>query len=358
MNGLAETLVELRGVSKRYGPITAVHPIDMQIRRGEFLAILGPSGCGKTTLLGMIGGFVEATSGTISIAGEDVTRVGAEHRPTNMVFQGYGLFEHMTVAQNIAYGLRIAKTPRDEINRRVNDMIELVHLGALSDRKVTELSGGQQQRVALARALIMRPDVLLLDEPLAALDLKLRKAMQAELRRIHQSIGGTFVFVTHDQAEAMGLASRICVMESGSIVQQGTPEEIYSAPQSRFVSTFIGEANTFQGRRHGGRITLAAGPTLDGAGIDGDVVVVVRPEHVKIMPVSERDRLADSCATLNGHLVDSVFLGPNIRFTVNVGSDTTVDVDCTGQDMRQRIRTGEAVTIGWHENDHRILDGS
>ena len=355
MNDVTEILVELSGVSKSYGSVIAVQPLDLQIRRGEFLAILGPSGCGKTTLLGIIGGFVETSSGSISIAGVDVTRVGAEHRPTNMVFQGYGLFEHMSVAQNIAYGLRIAKTSRDEIDRRVNDMIELVHLDALADRKATDLSGGQQQRVALARALIMRPDVLLLDEPLAALDLKLRKAMQSELRRIHQSIGGTFVFVTHDQAEAMGLASRICVMENGSIVQEGTPEEIYSAPRSRFVSTFIGEANTFQGKRAGGRVTLAEGPIIDVAGPDGDVVVVVRPEHVKITPMSERDQLSGCCATLEGQLVDAVFLGPNIRFSVDIGSGTLIDVDCTDVDMRQRTGIGETVTIGWHRNNHRIL---
>ena len=222
--GPAVPLVRLLGVSKRYGSVPAVKELDLEIQRGDFLAILGPSGCGKTTLLRMIGGFVAPTSGRIEIEGQDVTAISPERRPTNTVFQGYGLFPHMTVRQNIAYGLKTAKRPKDEIERRVDEAIALVRLQDFVDRAIDQLSGGQQQRVALARALIMRPRVLLLDEPLAALDLKLRQAMQDELRRIHSEIGGTFVFVTHDQGEALGLANRIAVMDQGAIVQQGTPE--------------------------------------------------------------------------------------------------------------------------------------
>src|SRR5262245_10822844 len=247
-----DALLRLRNVSKTFGKTFAVRPVDLEIHRGDFFAILGPSGCGKTTLLRMIGGFAEPTSGRIEIAGKDVTGLGPERRPTNMVFQGYGLFPHMTVKQNVAYGLRIAKLPKAEIAERTSDALELVHLEELESRMVQELSGGQQQRVALARALIMRPPVLLLDEPLAALDLKLRQAMQEELRRIHSDIGGTFVFVTHDQGEALSLANRIAVMESGLLVQVGTPEEIYSRPRTRFVSTFVGEANIFAGQRRAG----------------------------------------------------------------------------------------------------------
>jgi spermidine/putrescine transport system ATP-binding protein len=242
-------LVRLRGVSKSYGPVAAVQTLDLEIRRGDFLAILGPSGCGKTTLLRIIGGFVAPTTGTVEIDGQNVTALGPEKRPTNTVFQGYGLFPHMTVRQNIAYGLRTAKRPPDEIATRVDAAIALVRLEEFVTRSIDQLSGGQQQRVALARALIMRPQVLLLDEPLAALDLKLRQAMQEELRRIHQQIGGTFVFVTHDQGEALGLANRIAVMDKGVLVQEGGPEEIYATPKTRFVSTFIGEANVFPGRR-------------------------------------------------------------------------------------------------------------
>ncbi len=248
-------LLRLRGLSKVFGATAAVEPLDLDIYPKDFVAMLGPSGCGKTTLLRMIGGFVAPTTGTIEIAGADVTGLGPEKRPTNMVFQGYGLFPHMNVAQNIGYGLRLQKMPRDEIDRRVNDAIALVQLADLAQRGTEQLSGGQQQRVALARALVMRPKVLLLDEPLAALDLKLRQAMQEELRRIHHEIGGTFVFVTHDQSEALALANRIAVMREGRLEQVGTAQEIYDKPKTRFVSTFIGEANLLPGRRVNGRVT-------------------------------------------------------------------------------------------------------
>ena len=261
-------LVRLRNVSKAYGRLLAVKPLDLEIEHGDFVAILGPSGCGKTTLLRIIGGFVLPTSGSVEIGGMDVTRLGPEKRPTNMVFQGYGLFPHMNVRQNIAYGLSIAGRPRAEIDHAVEEMLSLVRLEQLADRSIGELSGGQQQRVALARALIMRPQVLLLDEPLAALDLKLRHAMQEELRRIHTEIGGTFVFVTHDQGEALALANRIAVMEAGELIQQGDAEEIYARPRTRFVSTFIGEANIFEGERRAGMAEFA-GKHIPAAGRDG-----------------------------------------------------------------------------------------
>ena len=252
-------LVRLRNISKNYGAVEAVKPLDLDIHRGDFFAILGHSGCGKTTLLRVIGGFIAPTSGSVEIGGAEVTRLGPEMRPTNMVFQGLGLFPHMTVRQNVGYGLRIAKQPRASIAERVRGVLALVRLEELGERQIKALSGGQQQRVALARALVMRPQVLLLDEPLAALDLKLRQAMQEELRRIHNSIGGTFVFVTHDQGEALGLANVVAVMDEGVLAQLGSPEEIYSAPKTQFVSTFIGEANVFVGTRVGGEVTLDLG---------------------------------------------------------------------------------------------------
>ena len=223
-------LVWLRDVSKRSGRSSGPAARSRHPRRR--FAILGPSGCGKTTLLRIIGGFIAPTTGAVEIDGAEVTKLGPEHRPTNMVFQGYGLFPHMSVRQNIGYGLRIGKVPRDEIESRVAEIIALVRLEELAERGTHELSGGQQQRVALARALVMRPKVLLLDEPLGALDLKLRQVMQEELRQIHYRIGGTFVFVTHDQGEALGLANRIAVMEDGAIVQEGGPEEIYGQPKT------------------------------------------------------------------------------------------------------------------------------
>ena len=240
-------LVRLGGISKRYGTVEAVKPLDLEIRRGDFLAILGPSGCGKTTLLRIIGGFVAPTTGTVEIDGQDMTAWGPEKRPTNTVFQGYGLFPHMTVRQNIAYGLRTAKRPQDEIRRRVDEAIALVRLEEFVDRSIDQLSGGQQQRVALARSLAKRPKLLLLDEPLGALDAKLRQRTQLELVDIIEQVGVTCVMVTHDQEEAMTMATRIGVMSEGKILQIGAPNDIYETPNCRFVADFIGTVNLFKG---------------------------------------------------------------------------------------------------------------
>ena len=343
-------LVRLSSISKRYGPVTAVKQLDLDIRRGDFLAILGPSGCGKTTLLRIIGGFVAPTTGTVEIDGQDMTAWGPEKRPTNTVFQGYGLFPHMTVRQNIAYGLRTAKRPQEEIRRRVDEAITLVRLAEFVNRSIDQLSGGQQQRVALARALIMRPRVLLLDEPLAALDLKLRQAMQEELRRIHQQIGGTFVFVTHDQGEALGLANRIAVMDQGELVQEGGPEEIYAAPKTRFVSTFIGEANVFVGRRAQGWVTLEAGARVQSAGVDGPVTVVVRPEAMRLSP---NGLAAD--VILDGTLADMIYLGPFVKYVVALPTGQRVTVHNTDTALRRSLSLHQPVKIGWTVGDQRVI---
>src|SRR5499426_4292803 len=343
-------LVRLRGISKRYGATDAVKPLDLEIRRGDFLAILGPSGCGKTTLLRIIGGFVAPTTGTVEIDAQDMTAWGPEKRPTNTVFQGYGLFPHMTVRQNIAYGLRTAKRPPEEIRRRVDEAIALVRLEEFVERSIDQLSGGQQQRVALARALIMRPRVLLLDEPLAALDLKLRQAMQEELRRIHSDIGGTFVFVTHDQGEALGLANRIAVMDQGAIVQQGTPEEIYASPKTRFVSTFIGEANVFAAQRVQGWVTLEAGARVQSAGVDGPVTVVVRPEALRL---SANGPAAD--VILDGTLADMIYLGAFVKYVVALPTGQRVTVHNTDTALRRSLSLNQAVKIGWAFADQRVI---
>jgi ABC-type Fe3+/spermidine/putrescine transport system ATPase subunit len=350
-----EAVVQLAGVSKNYGTVGAVHPLALEIRRGEFLAILGPSGCGKTTLLRMIGGFIEPTAGTIAIEGRDVTRLAPERRPTNMVFQGYGLFPHMTVAQNIGYGLRLARASQSEIDERVRAVMELVHLDGFGGRAVTQLSGGQQQRVALARALIMRPAVLLLDEPLAALDLKLRKSMQDELRRIHATTGGTFVFVTHDQEEAMGLATRICVMEGGRIVQEGTPEDIYSHPRSRFVSTFIGEANVLAGERRDGFVTLGSNLRFADPGGDEPVVCIVRPEKMQIAADDVGEKVPGCQLSLPATLEDAVFLGTTVKYSARLPDGHRVQVDSRDMTLRDRLAIGGPVRIGWRFDDQRIL---
>lgn len=343
---MSASLLRLSGVSKRFGSVTAVHPLDLAIAAGDFLAILGPSGCGKTTLLRMLGGLETPSTGRIEIAGLDVTALGPEKRPTNMVFQGYGLFPHMNVRQNVAYGLKLRRTGKAELDRRVADMLDLVRLGDFSERPVQALSGGQQQRVALARALVMRPAVLLLDEPLAALDLKLRKAMQAELRRIHRSLGGTFVFVTHDQEEALGLASRIVVMEAGRVIQEGGPETIYRQPASRFVSTFIGEANLIEGMRADGRISLACGGTFASPGKDGPVSVMVRPEAVRL----------DLQPIVTGTVSDRVFLGPFTKVLIRLANGTEITAHLGETSGGSLPPLDAQVGIGWHDEDARCLD--
>jgi ABC-type Fe3+/spermidine/putrescine transport system ATPase subunit len=349
-------LVALEGVSKKFGSTTAVHPLSIEIHHGDFLAILGPSGCGKTTLLRMIGGFIEPTSGTIRMEGVDVTHLGPDKRPTNMVFQGYGLFPHMSVRQNIAYGLRIARRSEAEIAARVAEAVSLVHLDGLEDRPVTQLSGGQAQRVALARALVMRPAVLLLDEPLAALDLKLRKAVQEELRQIHRSIGGTFVFVTHDQDEAMALSNRIVVMEAGHIVQQGTAEEIYEAPQNRFVSTFIGEANLFPATCRGGVVVSHLLGSFHADLPDGPVVIVVRPQAMQVRPAAACIvHSAGHEVSVRGRLADSLFMGAMVKYNVALPSGGNVTVLSPDKSQRRHLSIGDDVVVAWPASGQRIV---
>ena len=339
-------LVRLTGLTKSFRQTVAVHPLDLEIAAGDFLAILGPSGCGKTTLLRMMGGFETPSAGRIEIEGKDVTRMGPEKRPTNMVFQGYGLFPHMNVRQNVGYGLKLRKLAAAEARSRVDDILHLVHLEEFAERAVHELSGGQQQRVAVARALVMRPAVLLLDEPLGALDLKLRKAMQGELRRIHRSLGGTFVFVTHDQEEALSLANRIAVMEEGRIVQEGGPQEIYRRPATRFVSTFIGDANLLDGRRAGGVVELACGGRFPSPGRDGKVNVMVRPEAM----------LLNGSGHISATVVDIVFLGAFTKLLLRLGDGSEIAVHLTEAHAGALPAAGAQVAVGWHDNDARCLD--
>jgi len=314
--------IELADVRKQFGAVVAVNGIDLNIRPGEFLTLLGPSGCGKTTTLRMIGGFEWPSSGSIRIAGADVSQLPPHKRPVNTVFQQYALFPHMSVAKNVGYGLRMARLPGREINERVAEALEMVRLPNVADRNPGELSGGQQQRVALARALINRPSVLLLDEPLGALDLKLRKAMQLELKQLNREVGATFVYVTHDQEEALTMSDRIAVMSRGAIWQIGSPAEIYERPASRFVADFIGQSNLLEGvveqvveasaliRLAGGAIVGAA--IGDGIGAHEDVLVSVRPENVF---VSEQP----SEGGIKGRVADVVYLGAYLRLLLDVG---------------------------------------
>ncbi|WP_022703035.1 ABC transporter ATP-binding protein [Pseudorhodobacter ferrugineus] len=281
--------IEARNAVKSFGQgavaVRALDDVSVQIRRGEFFTLLGPSGCGKTTLLRLIAGFETPTSGQILLGGEDITHLPPNKRPVNTVFQSYALFPHLSVAQNIAFGLEMQNRPRAEVAATVARMLALVQLEPMANRKTSQLSGGQQQRVALARALAPTPKVLLLDEPLSALDLKLRKEMQIELKRLQQETGITFVFVTHDQEEALTMSDRIAVMSAGHIQQVGSPRDIYTRPANRFVASFIGETNFLTGTSDGTRVVLGNGAAVDVTAPKGPVTLAIRPEQVRIAGV-------------------------------------------------------------------------
>lgn len=303
-------IVSLINVEKSFGKNKVVKSMNIEVKEGEFLTLLGPSGCGKTTTLRMIAGFEDATSGIIKVQGVRVEDKEPFERDVNTVFQNYALFPHMTVFDNIAYGLKIKKRPKDEIKKRVNEMLDLVQLKGYENRKPDALSGGQKQRVAIARALINNPKVLLLDEPLGALDLKLRKQMQVELKRLQKKLGITFVYVTHDQEEALTMSDRIAVMNEGVIEQLGTPREIYDRPLTKFVAGFIGESNIFDGKVisvNDGIIyveTSAGTMKVKGNGFEAgeDIHVSIRPEHIKVS--------ADSVEGFNlrGKIKDNIYM--------------------------------------------------
>lgn len=311
-------LIDLVNVTKDYDGDVAVKNMNLYIRDGEFLTLLGPSGCGKTTTLRMIAGFAMPTSGTISIDGVDMSNVPPYKRQVNTVFQKYALFPHLNVFDNIAFGLKIKKMPKEEIAERVNRMLDLVNLSGYGRRWIDQLSGGQQQRVAIARALVNEPKVLLLDEPLGALDLKLRKGMQLELKRMQQALGITFVYVTHDQGEALTMSDTIVVMNEGVIQQIGTPTDIYNEPKNRFVATFIGESNIVPAEmiadfrvKFFGRIYECVDK---GFAPNEDVDVVVRPEDVDIVPVDQSE--------LVGEIKSVIFMGVHYEMRIDCGDYT------------------------------------
>jgi spermidine/putrescine transport system ATP-binding protein len=351
--------VEIQNVTRRFGDVVAVDDTSLQIRAGEFVSLLGPSGCGKTTLMRIIAGLERADTGTISVGGRDITRDPAHRRPVNMVFQRYALFPHMTVAENVGFGLRLRRTGREEKLRRVEAMLELVQLPGYGVRSIEQLSGGQAQRVALARALINNPAVLLLDEPLAALDLKLRQTMQLELREIQQRLGSTFVYVTHDQEEALVMSDRIVLMNGGRIIQDGTPRGVYDRPATLFASTFLGEANLFHGiasRGPDGRMSIESnGVTLlvdvEGAA-PGETRVCIRPERIQL---SVRQGERPAANAIDGVVRKVIFLGPVIRYIVTVAdgaTDVLVERAATeGTDARE----GDRVRLTWSTSSGVIV---
>jgi spermidine/putrescine ABC transporter ATP-binding subunit len=340
----APPAIAFRGVSKRYGAHTAVQSLDLDIHEGEFFCLLGPSGCGKTTTLNLIGGFAVASSGEIRIRGELVNTTPPHKRKVNTVFQSYALFPHLNVRDNVGFGLRMARVPRRETDKRVLEALQLVALESFVDRYPAQLSGGQQQRVAVARALINRPAVLLLDEPLGSLDLKLRKRLQVELSQIQREIGTTFVFVTHDQGEAMAMADRIAIMNEGRVEQIGSANEIYAQPASRFVADFIGESNFIDVEWHDGTVVTSRGrsplPSPSGRG-SGSATLMVRPESIHLGPVSPNH------PGLVGKVVDVTFLGSFTRATIDSeAADDLISVDMPTESHDQ-IRINEEVQLRW-----------
>jgi len=365
--------IEFRGVSKLYGDVRAVNGVDMQIKRGAFVSLLGPSGCGKTTCLRMMAGFEQPTTGEVFIRGEDVTRVPAYHRPVNMVFQHYALFPHLTVEANVSYGLRQRSPapPAAEIKKAVSEALAMVRLAGYEKRRTWELSGGQQQRVALARALINRPAVLLLDEPLAALDRKLRREMQIELQNLQRNIGITFLLVTHDQEEALSMSDEVCIMREGRIVQAGSPRELYDEPVDRYVADFVGRSNFFAGRAGlaiNGTIpvTLANGfactgraPTTATAPRSNDTVILsIRPEQM-VMAASQKELPADASSRLDVVLRNQIFLGEHIEYLVAHPTLGEFLVLIPRQaDQGDRYAIGDTVSVGWRPKAALVLTGT
>lgn len=349
--------IELEGVVKEYHShgevVQAVKGVTLDIAEGEFFSLLGPSGCGKTTTMRMIAGFEEPTRGLVRLRGQDVTNVPPNKRDVNMVFQSYALFPHMNVWDNVAFGLKQRSTPQDEIRRRVGEMLEIVDLTGREKRRPREMSGGQQQRVALARALVNRPRALLLDEPLGALDLKLRQAMQIELKRIQREVGITFVYVTHDQGEALTMSDRIAVMNDGEVEQLASPRDIYERPASAFVAGFIGTSNLLSGVADGGVMEVGGGRVLV-SGREGEVTVTVRPEKITLTP----DKPTGEVSVVPGTVTEVVYLGTYTSYAVGLADGTEVTVfQQNAHDATNAAERGDAVWLSW-QAQHSYALGS
>jgi spermidine/putrescine transport system ATP-binding protein len=361
---LDEIDIHLDRVTKRFSDVVAVDDLSLEIGQGEFFSLLGPSGCGKTTTLRMIGGFEEPTLGTVYLRGRDVTELPPYKRNVNTVFQSYALFPHLNVFDNVAFGLRRKKVARGDVDRRVRESLGLVGLSQMETRKSTQLSGGQQQRVALARALVNHPQVLLLDEPLGALDLKLRKQMQLELKRIQDEVGITFVYVTHDQEEAMTMSNRIAVMENGQIKQIGEPEDVYEHPRTEYVAGFLGASNLLQGRVQtrgpgaatvvveGGSAVQVPAERLDGNG--ASVKVGVRPEKIRL----ERDEGAAPADwnSVSGLLRMASFVGVSHQYTVEGPGGKELTVYAQNDGAEAAPHPGDRVRLLWRPEHTFVVE--
>ncbi len=358
--------VEVRDVVKRFGEVVAVDHVSLQIQDGEFFSMLGPSGCGKTTTLRMIAGFEQPTEGEIFIDGQPSAGITAYERNTNMVFQNYALFPHMTVFDNVAFGLEMKRVPKANRKRRVTEALEMVQLPGMEKRKPKQLSGGQQQRVALARALVNRPAVLLLDEPLGALDLKLRKEMQLELKELQQQVGITFIYVTHDQEEALTMSDRIAVMHEGHVLQIGSPTEIYERPNSRFVADFIGETNFIEGEVVGSsndHVTVKILPDVTIEAVaearpsNSQITVGIRPEKLRLR--HDPPKLHDNY--LPGTIQEMVYIGTDTHFQIALAEDLIIRVRqqnsiSTPDQQAYMGNRGDEVYVTWASDSVLLLE--
>jgi ABC-type Fe3+/spermidine/putrescine transport system ATPase subunit len=363
MNENRDIAVEVVDLSKDYGAVTALKSVNLRIESGQYFVLLGPSGGGKTTLLRLVGGFIRPSGGRVLLHGRDVDGLAPNLRPTSMVFQSYALFPHMSVAKNVGYGLRLRKLAKAEIRDRLERMLSLVGLEGLDERMPHELSGGQQQRVQLARSLVLEADILLLDEPLASLDAKLRKDMCIELKRIQEQVGITFIHVTHNQEEAMTIADRIALVADGELVEEGTPRDVYERPIKRFTAGFIGENNILDGRVTRiaeGRVVVELGyaevavPAPDGAVAAGDTVSLsLRSELLRLLPASAEPE-AD-LQVLNGTYLEEVYVGLTTSHLVRLpnGHEVLARVVTTGR-AEASIAPGAEVRVGWRLRDARL----
>ena len=360
--------ISINGVRKSFGDVQAVDGISLDISEGEFLTLLGPSGCGKTTTMRIVAGFEEPDEGTILLRGNDVVGVPPNKREVNMCFQQYALFPHMNVERNIEYGLKLKKVPKGDRQKIVGEMLEIVGLAGMQTRKPNQLSGGQQQRVALARALVNQPAALLLDEPLGALDVKLRKAMQLELKRIQNELNTTFVYVTHDQDEALSMSDRIAVMNQGVIEQLGAPREVYEQPATPFVADFVGVLNAMDVRvdevagedlvmkvNDRDHIVVPVGPAGTEAGVGSSLLVAVRPERVELTAGREAGRAG---SRLSGTVAQVVYLGTLTQFFVDTTLGERLIVHHLSDDRSSTVREGDEVVLTWAREDAAVLSGS
>lgn len=353
--------LRVTNLEKSFGDFRAINRISLTIRAGEFLTILGPSGSGKTTFLNMVAGFLDTDGGTMTLGDRDITHLPPETRDFGMVFQGYALFPHLSVFDNVAFPLKVRKWSSDKIARHVEEALDLVQLGNLRDRMPKQLSGGQQQRVALARAMVFRPNLLLLDEPLSALDKKLRAEMQEELKRLHRKVGLTFIYITHDQDEALSMSDRVVVMRNGVIVQQGRPDELYKTPRTSFVAGFLGRSNFLRGdvvsrdgeeltirngdlvlRQHAGTATLQPGDTA---------LIALRPEAVSLI---EGDAQADN--VIEATVSDSNYFGSNFSITAETDHFGTFELTMPAAQLSHDLAVGSRIRLGWSASAGVIVE--